>query len=234
MSLSLEYVGIAGLLYALLFTVAVPAFALRDARRMRTSPMPPPGAVYRYVLVQQGVIFGLSLFVARREWIPLYVAPDRWAVAIALFVVLTAALVLVMRPMWRRAVERGDSSVQLLTPRTAGERVLWVVVSVTAGVAEEVAYRGVLWVVLERFIGSPVSAALVASLAFGVAHAPQGWRGVVVVTAVALGLHLLVRVTGSLLAPILVHVAYDIIAVLAYASLDRARQRSAPDWPSPA
>lgn len=232
--MSLEYVGTAGLVFLVLFTVLLPLVALRSARRMRTSPMPPASAVFRSVLVQQVVILAVSLFVARAEWIPLYLVPDRWILSLALSVVLTIGLVLVMRPMWRRAVARKDARIQLLTPRTSGERVLWVAVSIAAGVAEEVAYRGVLWVTLERWIGSPMIAAVVASLAFGVAHALQGWRGVVVVTAVALGMHGLVRVTGSLLAPILVHVAYDVIAGFAYAALDRTRHDVGPDWPSPA
>lgn len=232
--MSLQYLGIAGLLFAILFTVVVPVIVLRAARRRRTRAMPPAGAVFRSILVQHAFILAVSIFVARREWIPLYVAPDRWLVAIALAIALTAGLVLAMRPMWRRAVDRDDPRIQLFTPRTTGERALWVVVSVAAGVTEEVAYRGVLWVVLERLIGSPVLAAVLASVAFGVAHAPQGWRGIVVVTAVALVMHVLVRATGSLLAPILVHVAYDIIAGLAYAALDRGRQRDGPDWPVPA
>jgi membrane protease YdiL (CAAX protease family) len=232
--MSLEYVGTAGLVYLVLFTAVIPVVVLRSVPRQRTRPFPPASAMYRSVLVQQGVILGVSLLAARAEWIPLYVMPDRWRLALPLAVILTIGLVAVMRPMWRRAVARRDARIQLLTPRTRGERALWVAVSVAAGVAEEVAYRGVLWVLLERWIGSSVLAAVVASIAFGVAHAVQGWRGVVVVTAVALGMHGLARLTGSLLAPILVHVAYDVIAGLTYAALERGRGEATPDWPSPA
>lgn len=234
--MSLEYVGIAGFLYIALFTLVVPAVAVRSARRYRTRAMPPAGAVFRSVLIQQSFILLLALGVARVEWVPLFVAPDRWKVALPLSVAVTIALVLAMRPMWRRAVARQDARVQLLMPRTAGERLLWIAVSVAAGVAEEIAYRGVLWILLERWLGSSVAGALVAAAAFGIAHALQGWRGTVVVTAVALGMHVLVRVTGSLLAPILVHVAYDIVAGFTYAALERtrtARTPVPPDWPTP-
>ncbi|MCC6317973.1 MAG: CPBP family intramembrane metalloprotease [Gemmatimonadaceae bacterium] len=228
------YVGVSGLLYLVLFTIVVPVLAIRSARRMRDAPLPDRLAVFRSVLIQQLAILGVAWYVARTEWVPIYVAPDALLKALGLAGLATATLVLAFRPMWRRAVERGEARIQLLMPSTRVERILWLLVSLAAGIAEEVAYRGVLWVLLERLLGSSVAAAVIASLVFGVSHVLQGWRSAVVISFVALGMHGLVRATGSLLAPILVHVAYDMIAGLSYAALHRAhRQRvtTDPAWP---
>lgn len=219
--MSLAYVGRAGLLHIGVFTLLLPWLAWRSARRQRHRPWPPRKAVFRSVLVQQAVFLAFSVYAARHEWVPLYLAPDAWWIALGLAAVVTATLGLLMRPIWRDAVQRNEPRMQLARLETPTEYALWVVVSLAAGIAEEVSYRGVLWVLLERVTGSSLVAAVLAAIAFGLGHSLQGKRSMVIITLVALGMHALVRVTGSLLAPILVHVSYDVIAGFTYACLHR-------------
>lgn len=132
---------------------------------------------------------------------------------------LVVAGVLLMRPRWRAKVVARDPAVRLFMPSTGRERRLWVVVAVVAGVSEEVTYRGVMYALLWMLTGSPVAAAIIASIVFGVSHSVQGWAVAGIVTLIALVLHGLVAWSGSLYPAIAAHAAYDIIAGLTYARL---------------
>jgi uncharacterized protein len=99
-----------------------------------------------------------------------------------------------------------------LLPRTRGERRLFTVVGITAGVCEEWLYRGFLLAVVSAVAGGPSTAVLVAvaAVAFGLAHAYQGAVGVVttgVLGGIMAGLYLS---TGSLLLPVLLHALIDL------------------------
>ena len=111
----------------------------------------------------------------------------------------------------RHAEPPGHSTVALL-PRTAGERRLFTVVGVTAGVCEEWLYRGFFLAVVAALAGGLPTGALVlvAAVAFGLAHAYQGVAGIVT-TGVLGGVMAAVYLqTGSLLLPILLHVIIDL------------------------
>jgi membrane protease YdiL (CAAX protease family) len=100
--------------------------------------------------------------------------------------------------------------VRTILPSTPRESRLFVAVSITAGICEEVLYRGYLlwyWLLLVPR-GVAIAAAI---LAFGVGHAYQGVKGILtagVAGAVYMAVYLL---TGSLLAPIVLHAALDIV-----------------------
>src|SRR5690606_31706171 len=64
--------------------------------------------------------------------------------------------------------------------------------------------------------GSGVAAALIASVIFGVSHSVQGWKSAGVITVIALLLHGLVALSGTLLLAIAIHAIYDAVAGLAY------------------
>lgn len=99
-----------------------------------------------------------------------------------------------------------------LLPRTTGERRLFTVVGVTAGVCEEWLYRGFFLAVVAALAGGPPTGVLVvvAAVAFGLAHAYQGLVGIVT-TGLLGGIMAAVYLqTGSLLLPVLLHVVIDL------------------------
>jgi uncharacterized protein len=124
------------------------------------------------------------------------------------------------RPGEGRHAEPSVHATLALLPRTAGERRLFTLVGVTAGVCEEWLYRGFFLAVVAALAGglpTPVLVA-VAALAFGLAHAYQGVAGVLttgVLGGVLAGLYL---DTGSLLLPVLLHVLIDLRFLLVPAS----------------
>jgi hypothetical protein len=79
---------------------------------------------------------------------------------------------------------------------------------VTAGVCEEIAYRGFLMSYLGGF--GTVPAILLSTLAFGLAHAYMGTAAAVRAGLIGLLVAVLYRVTGSLWAPMLLHAVADV------------------------
>jgi membrane protease YdiL (CAAX protease family) len=111
----------------------------------------------------------------------------------------------------RHAEPPGHATLALL-PRTAGERRLFTVVGVTAGVCEEWLYRGFFLAVVAALAGGLPTGVLVlvAAVAFGLAHAYQGPAGIVT-TGVLGGVMAAVYLqTGSLLLPVLLHAIIDL------------------------
>ncbi|WP_169739597.1 CPBP family intramembrane glutamic endopeptidase [Amycolatopsis taiwanensis] len=102
-----------------------------------------------------------------------------------------------------------------ILPRTADERRLAVAVSVTAGICEELVYRGFLIGFGVGVFGlDPYVAGGLAVLFFGLAHLYQGWLGTVRVTLVGIILTGLYLGTGSLVVPILLHAVMDIVSLV--------------------
>ena len=95
-------------------------------------------------------------------------------------------------------------------PEYDDEVKLWVMVSVAAGVAEEVVYRGVAYALVLSVTGSVVLSVAICSIAFGVAHAMQGWGPALSVALFGVGFHIAAIGTGSLYLGMLLHVGYDI------------------------
>ncbi|MEM1175678.1 MAG: CPBP family intramembrane glutamic endopeptidase [Pseudomonadota bacterium] len=101
-------------------------------------------------------------------------------------------------------------------------------VSITAGIVEEIIFRGfVLW-----YLGTfmPVWAAIVlSSLAFGLAHSYQGIQGIGRTAAVGAGLGMLYVVSGSIWLPIAVHALFDMIQGAQARELLRDRDLPTPE-----
>jgi membrane protease YdiL (CAAX protease family) len=100
---------------------------------------------------------------------------------------------------------------EALMPHGPGERAAFGRLALTAGVCEELLYRGFLLWYLGAWM-SPWVAALVASAAFGIGHAYQGWRGVLGTAAAGLMFCALYLVSGSLVPGMLAHAAVDLHA----------------------
>jgi membrane protease YdiL (CAAX protease family) len=211
-----DVVGAAGWGYLVVLGGVVPWAAARSADRLARAPLPPRALFMVSVIVQQLALAGLALWVAKREEIVWSWGSDRPVRAAVVAVVLTVALVAAARPLWRALVARHERRAYLTMPRTPGERVLWIGVSVSAGVAEEVAYRAVLYALLVRLVGVPIVGALGAAVVFGLGHLMQGRRDAAIVGGVGLVLQGAVWYTGGLAAAIVVHVGYDVVAGLAY------------------
>jgi hypothetical protein len=117
------------------------------------------------------------------------------------------------RPGEGRHAEPAAHATLALLPRTAGERRLFTVVGVTAGVCEEWLYRGFFLAVVSAVAGGRLATGLlvvVAAVAFGLAHAYQGPVGILTTGLLGGVMAALYLQTGSLLLPVLLHAAIDL------------------------
>jgi membrane protease YdiL (CAAX protease family) len=73
-------------------------------------------------------------------------------------------------------------TVDSLLPQSLLEILVWMGASVTAGICEEMAFRGYLQRQLQALSGSVVLAVLGQGLVFGLFHSYQGWENVIVIS----------------------------------------------------
>jgi len=96
-----------------------------------------------------------------------------------------------------------------LAPQTPREDRLFDMVSITAGVCEEILYRGLLLATLVSLVGTWPAVAIT-SLIFGLGHAYQGISGIAKTGMVGLVLALFTVFSGSLYIAIVLHAVIDL------------------------
>lgn len=101
-------------------------------------------------------------------------------------------------------------TVDSLLPQNVFEILLWVAVSVTAGICEEMAFRGFLQRQFHALCSNLVVAVLAQGLVFGLFHSYQGWRNVVVISVLGALFGALAAWRGNVRANIVVHAWSDI------------------------
>jgi len=112
---------------------------------------------------------------------------------------------------WRRLLP--DFSA--LFPSGPRERLLFAAVAISAGVCEEVVFRGWLLCTLHNVVGlKGTTLVLAAAACFGLAHFYQGATGMIVTAIAGVLFTFLFVQSGSLLLPILIHIVIDLRWVL--------------------
>lgn len=217
----MQSISIAGWLHVGFFGLLVPWLAWRSRALLEDYGVIPRRTHFIRVIVQLLLFLAASLVVAWIEGISVFPAWKPRAVPGALAMLLVVAGLVIMRPIWRRSIERREPKARFFMPTTQEERKLWGGLSLAAGVSEEVTYRGVLWVLLTAVTGSVWIAAALASVAFGLSHMVQGWKAAVAVTIIALLLHGLVALDGTLYPAIIAHVLYDLVAGLEHGKMGK-------------
>jgi membrane protease YdiL (CAAX protease family) len=200
--------------------------ALFGYRRLTTAD---PGEVprVRMWLYRQGIAIQWSLAAVavalwawrQRPWAALGVVPRlTWGlVGVAVGFTAIAFYILSQR---RKALadeeallrlRRQMRNVERMMPRTAAELRWFGRLAVTAGICEELLYRGYLIWYLASWM-AVVPAALVASVVFGFGHAYQGPRGIAVTAMVGVFMSAIYLLTGSLFACMVLHALMDLYA----------------------
>jgi uncharacterized protein len=116
----------------------------------------------------------------------------------------------------RAKAAKAAESLSYLLPWTPPERLWWWPVCITAGVCEEVLYRGFL---LHYFHTAPFHLSLtwalvIAAVIFGIGHLYQGAKGAAATTVLGFVLSVIFVMTGSLLIPIIAHAVLDLRVLL--------------------
>jgi membrane protease YdiL (CAAX protease family) len=130
-----------------------------------------------------------------------------WGVALC---VVGVGLIWVFDLVSKRYFDVQDTEfVRMLLPQTRREKAWFCVLSVFAGVGEEIAFRGFLLTAIELWSGSVVLALFVSSIAFGVVHAYQARAGMLRAGMLGMLLGGSLLVTGSLVPAIVAHTLID-------------------------
>jgi membrane protease YdiL (CAAX protease family) len=101
-------------------------------------------------------------------------------------------------------------SVDSLLPQSAPEILLWIATSITAGICEEMAFRGYLQRQFRALTGSVAMAVLGQGVVFGMFHFYQGWKSVVVISVLGVLYGMLAAWRRNLGANIIAHAWSDV------------------------
>ena len=142
--------------------------------------------------------------------------PASVRIGITLGTVLALLMPVVLVRLSPALVKQQLAALRFMLPTTRSQRLLWVLVCLSAGIGEEWVYRGfVLHYLTAAWPGlAGWAVLLVAAAVFGLAHAYQGWRGVLATAVVGLLLSVLYLGTGNLLLPMLLHTLIDLHVLL--------------------
>jgi len=102
--------------------------------------------------------------------------------------------------------------VNTFLPRGVAQSVLWIVVSVAAGLAEEITFRGYLQRQAIAFTSSPAIAIVAQAVLFGISHGYQGLTTCLRITIYGILLGVLAQWRRSLRPGIIVHAWTDVAA----------------------
>ena len=110
-----------------------------------------------------------------------------------------------------------------LIPTGTGGRIIWVIVSFTAGICEETLFRGYLMTRIRLLfkLNSWVIPVIISSIAFGVCHAYQGVPGLIVLSLYGALFSLLYIKTKSIWPGIIAHSIQDLWAMVYYIILEQ-------------
>jgi membrane protease YdiL (CAAX protease family) len=221
-------------LFVLLLVVVVPILSSKTARRLRVRDIPRL-ALYLSAAISQWLLAALCLAVVlltsrglllESFGVISLVELVRWVT-----IVTAACLGGLGAVIWlenRGLIPQESELVRLLIPETRREK-LWAVLILapTAAFCEEFVYRGYLLTELSHWFHSLIWAWVISSVAFGLAHAYQGWSGMT--RAALLGALLaypFVRL-GNLYPSMLAHGLIDAVA-LAWLGPLMVRQEKSP------
>jgi uncharacterized protein len=156
------------------------------------------------------------------------ISGDLWLpIAIGLFFGMVLSVAIKWRQI-KKSLASGAGPDQALIPRNRREATLALLLSLNAGFSEELFFRLALPLLLLQVTGSLV----LSMLAFGLAHAHYGWKGVLATTAAGALLTVYYLHHGSLLRVMTAHAVIDITAFFIRPAIaDLILSRKAPRWP---
>lgn len=210
-----------GWILLLWLLVILPRGAMRSARIFRhaqesgsDASLPRRRQLFLGTMFVLGITFLQAWMVAGEYGWGLFEVPTLGVRELGLGVTSLALLLLLRQANYwiRTPEERRTMVVRKLLPQDRSEWGLYGITAVSAGIAEEAAYRGAIMSVLIGLTGMPWVAVLVSAVAFAVAHALQGWKSAIVIFVMALAMHGLVFLTGTLVIAMVVHAVYDLLA----------------------
>ncbi len=226
-------IRVAGYVHLMSFGLIVPALVIRSRGAMQRLRAYPPLVPHHLGTALMLAILGFfSLLVAILQRVRLRAPHAPPATSLLVAATLLAAMIAVSLPQWRKAVVERRVGIYFRMLRTRGEYAVWSLVSLLAGVFEEISWRGVQTTLLASLLGNAWLAAVLCAVMFALAHANQRRATVAIVFGFALGSSLLVALTGSLWLAMAVHAIFDLTAGFVVAHFCRTLGYVPPPLPA--
>lgn len=218
---------IANLWHTLFIVVAVSGYAYRatlDAAHGRAALAPSRPHLYLRTMLFEWVFLAIVVFGVRLHGAPLQtIFGRRWrsllevlrdfGLGISLMLVSDILVAIV------RFLDRDDfslQSIQFLIPQSTFEVFLWIALSLTAGICEEVIFRGYLQRQFAAITRSVPIGILLSGIAFGAAHLYQGWRRAAAIVVMGIAYGVVAEWRGTVRPGMFAHVVQDSIAALLF------------------
>ena len=121
-----------------------------------------------------------------------------------------------------------DSDLSRMLPRTTKEKWLFSFLALSAGVCEEIIFRGfLLFLIMAIFPDIPIYfVVFIPIVIFAVGHLYQGWQGIIGTALLAAIFICLYLVTDSLILPMLLHFLNDFIGTFAFSEEEKISEHS--------
>jgi uncharacterized protein len=202
-------------------TIVAPAYSYYAGRRIAAGAMPDRRIAYARTMLSWWLItLAMALIWVRMErpaaalGLTVPAGLQFWAGAILCVLALAYAngqwrVVQRMSPDKLQRVRDSFGRTLAVLPHTLLEFRLFLAVSVTAGVCEELLFRGYFFAMTSHWL-TIAGAAVLSALAFGLGHAYQGWSGIVKTTIAGLFFGAVYIGTGSLMWPMILHALVDV------------------------
>ena len=207
---------------AILYPIAGVIGFRRLLRRLAAGEKVNRTQLYRNTLIGHWTLFIVCMAIwadAARPWsaMGLGLDLDLWfALGAVLTILGIFALVMQIRQVSTattdeiRSIRKRFGKLSIIIPQNGNELARFYGLSMTAGIVEEILWRGFLIWYLDQYM--PLwGAVLISTIGFGLAHAYQGLAHLPQITAVGAAFAALYLLTGSIWLSIILHAAVDIL-----------------------
>ncbi len=218
------------LLFLLLVLVALPWLSYVSFRNIHT--LEEAGSdfkiskrsVYIQSIVMQGGLCVAAFFTARSENLEIkLISPFSFNGVLAGILFLAAALG--FAGFAQKNKQNKESTLRHILPENNTDRIFWITAVLIAAFCEEYIYRGVLYQVLIPLTNeSMILSALISAVVFGFGHGTQGEKAIMQIIPFALGFHLIVYLSDSLLIAMIVHFIYNTSVEILFGKKIRSSQ----------
>ncbi len=226
-------------LLAVFLIVVLPVWDYFETKRLKTSA-DPEAKVRSYWMTMAwlwlataiaAVVAGFEDLIAFHAVKPPWLPKDGSGFVVGAAIGGAAALILsvpLARKMQKARLRLAESfnKLRFFLPVTPRERMWFVLVSFSAGICEEMLFRGFLirYLASLPFVASVTAALVVSSVIFGVAHLYQGLAGVAQTSLMAFAFGILFIESGNLAAPMVLHILVDLRVLLLFPAVTTNRE----------
>jgi uncharacterized protein len=196
---------------------------LSSSERMRSVEQPHRVPFYVTTIVWEWFLMGYVLVGVKLHGAPLLeVMGAKWTkakeffrdigIALSFWIVALVVLAAVARLLHYQGTRQ---KLGFLAPEGVTETILWVCVSITAGICEETIFRGYLQKQFAAWTGSAPIGIVLSAAAFGAGHLYQGGKATVVIGVYGLMFGILAWKRNSMRPGMMTHALHDTITGLA-------------------